>query len=661
MIVQDWLPLRPTTAPQPTDGESAPGGTRLLWLACSHTNVEAYLNEALAAVAHAMQADYVALAAADQGRWQLRAEVGRSRALPRDFLGEVLDRGEVGQVTLGDVPWLGSPLEPRASAGEVLLVADYHTHSSRDVRSTPAAHLAALAPMLAAGVEEVRTKARDAARIARLEAVLDIAGQWNQARETEPLLVMMAEAACRLLGADRASIFLWDRNTRQLVGRPALGVEGGELRVADDAGVVGYVMQTGQPRRVSEQIASELIDRNVDQRTGYQTRNLICVPLNGRDGQRFGVFEVLNKRQGHFTAQDETALTELAEHAAIALENTQEREALLHTRRQMTEEAAQRVQIIGESEPIKALRSTIQRVAKTELAVLVLGENGTGKEVVSQAIHYLSDRRDQPFIAVNCAALTETLLESELFGHEKGAFTDAHDTRPGKFELASGGTLFLDEIGDMSLGGQAKLLRVLEEKVVVRVGGSTNIHTDARVLAATNQDLQEMVREKKFRQDLYFRLAVVTLDVPPLRERPDDILLLAEHFLADFSRKARRKKIPRFSAEARKRLQAHSWPGNVRELRNLMERIAYLTAGEKIEPDDLAFIMPSRSSDMTSIDLLDMPLTDATHRFQTEYIQKAINRASGNMTAAAELLGLHRSNLYRKMRQLKMDTDEEEM
>ena len=248
------------------------------------------------------------------------------------------------------------------------------------------------------------------------------------------------------------------------------------------------------------------------------------------------------------------------------------------------------MQLIGESPAIAALRSTILRVAGAELAVLVLGENGTGKEVVSQSIHYNSPRRNQPFIAVNCAALSETLLESELFGHEKGAFTDAHQTHRGKFELADGGTLFLDEIGDLSLAGQAKLLRVLEEKIVVRVGGSQQIHTDARVIAATNQDLGAMVRERRFRQDLFFRLNVVTLSIPPLRDRREDMLPLAEHFLRDFSRKARRKP-PKFSAEARRRLEQHDWPGNVRELRNLMERLAYLVPAEKIEADDLAFIL----------------------------------------------------------------------
>jgi Nif-specific regulatory protein len=379
-----------------------------------------------------------------------------------------------------------------------------------------------------------------------------------------------------------------------------------------------------------------------------------------------GAFEVINKlpikgkgagvdEVPSFTDEDERLLVELAGHAATALANTQELEELVATHRRLVDQAAQGVRLIGESPAIQALRSTIARVAKTDLAVLILGENGAGKEVVSQAIHYLSPRRTQPFIPVNCAAIPDTLLESELFGHEKGAFTDAQEARAGKFELARGGTLFLDEIGDLSRGGQAKLLRVLEEKVVVRVGGSKPIHADARVIAATNQDLADMVRQKRFREDLYFRLNVVTLLLPPLRDRGDDLLLLAEHFLTDFSRKARRR-VPKLTAAARKRLLQHQWPGNVRELRNLMERLAYLTAEDKIEAEDLALIDPH--AEAAGQFVFEGPLTDATHDFQVEYIQRAIQRARGNMTDAAELLGLHRSNLYRKMRQLRMNVEE---
>ena len=246
-------------------------------------------------------------------------------------------------------------------------------------------------------------------------------------------------------------------------------------------------------------------------------------------------------------------------------------------------------------------------------------------------------------------------MESELFGHERGAFTDAHEARAGKFELASGGTLFLDEIGDLSLAGQAKLLRVLEEKVVVRVGGSLPIPTDTRVIAATNQDLAAMVGERRFREDLFFRLNVVTLEMPPLRERVDDVVLLAEHFLRDFSGRAHRKPL-RLTAAAKKRLRQHAWPGNVRELRNLMERLAYLCPEDEIDADDLAFIIAPSRDGLAAVSL-DLGLPEATRLFQIEYIRKHIASAGGNMSDAARNLGLHRSNLYRKMRQLGMDSE----
>jgi Nif-specific regulatory protein len=248
--------------------------------------------------------------------------------------------------------------------------------------------------------------------------------------------------------------------------------------------------------------------------------------------------------------------------------------------------------------------------------------------------------------------LAETLLESELFGHEKGAFTDARDMHRGKFEVAEGGTIFLDEIGDMSPGGQAKLLRVLEQKVITRVGGSQAIPINARVIAATNAHLAEAVRARKFREDLYFRLNVVTLDLPPLRDRPEDVLPLAEHFLNGFATHARRPKLE-LSPEARKRMQAHTWPGNVRELRNLMERVAFLAPNDVIAADDLAFIL-SPDQNRSSEPSLELGLSEGTNQFQQEFIRRAIRRVRNNMSEAARLLGLHRSNLYRKMRQLGM-------
>jgi Nif-specific regulatory protein len=577
-----------------------------------------------------------------KGRWRSVAAAGRQPALPDDFLAEVLDRNEPLQLDF----WSAAPLF--SNSDHLLLI-----HSDPQTEGPSAASLAAA---VGAVYEIVRRAASNHQRADRLAAMLEMTVRWNQTQETGELLQTMVETSTQLLEAERATIFLLDPASATLIGRPALGVTGGELRISEGTGVVGKVVQTGQPRRVDADIAGEQaqIDRTVDQQLGFQTRTLLCVPMFDQQGRTIGAFELLNRKHGNFTPADEEALSELAAHAAVAIENTQHLEQLRSTQKEIANQAAEKVQLIGECPLMVDLRETVARVAETGLAVLILGENGTGKEVVAQRIHYLSTRRDHVLVAVNCAAISETLLESELFGHEKGAFTDAHEARPGKFELADGGTLFLDEIGDMSPGGQAKLLRVLEEKVVVRVGGSRPISTDVRVIAATNQDLAQLVRERKFREDLFFRLNVVNLTLPPLRERGDDILILADHFLGDFCAQARRSR-PRFTAAARKRLLGHAWPGNVRELRNMMERLAYLFTGEKVDAGDLSFVMTRNEGE--PLVPMDLPLTEATRQFQADYIERHIKRARGNMTEAAERMGLHRSNLYRKMKQLGMDQD----
>lgn len=631
------------TTSRPLAPELAGIAAFLLEASARQPTVALFLERALGSIRSGTSAEFVAVVRGERGRWRALSIAGTDRPLPTEQLAEVLD----SEQPYSRSPWHITPLEPRGASGELLVV----------YKPSGTLPLGEIADLLHASLTAVRDKQKRERRIERLEAIISIAAEWRQTLVMDELLTKMAEASTRLLNAERASIFLWDRTKKELVGRPALGVANNELRIPDDTGIVGQVVHTGETRRVDADLGQEEIDRSVDKQLKFQTRTLLCVPLRGHDGQLFGAFEVINKRGGNFSDDDEAALIELASHAALALEQTQEYSQLLKSRNQLAEQAAEGIELIGECPAVAALRSTIRRIAPTSLAVLILGENGTGKEVVSRMVHVLSDRRNEPFVAVNCAAITETLLESELFGHEKGAFTDARETRIGKFELASGGTLFLDEIGDMSLSGQAKLLRVLEEKVVVRVGGSVPIATDARVVAATNQNLAELVRQKKFREDLYFRLNVVTLEMPPLRDRGDDIILLAEHFLDGFARKARRKSL-KLTAAARKRLLTHPWPGNVRELRNLMERIAYLSNEDKIDAEDLSFILSPGMDAKNAIED-NLPLTEATHRFQTQYIERHIQSSRGNMTDAAERLGLHRSNLYRKMRQLGMDVSED--
>jgi two-component system, NtrC family, nitrogen regulation response regulator NtrX len=307
-----------------------------------------------------------------------------------------------------------------------------------------------------------------------------------------------------------------------------------------------------------------------------------------------------------------------------------------------------RTEIIGESDVMRALREQIATAAPTSGRVLIQGENGSGKELVARAIHMLSARRDQPFVEVNCAAIPEELIESELFGHEKGAFTGAVARRRGKFEAADGGTLFLDEIGDMSLKTQAKVLRALEEQVIERVGGREPVKVDVRVIAASNRNLQALIAQGAFREDLFYRLAVIPVEVPPLRARRDDIPMLVDHFVALFCVE-NGKRIKTVSGEALAYFLAYDWPGNIRELRNMVERLVIMTAGDVIGPDDLP--APLRPKDAAALGADGQrSLKEARDGFERAYILAELRAHDWNMTRTAERLGIERSHLYRKIK-----------
>ena len=309
-----------------------------------------------------------------------------------------------------------------------------------------------------------------------------------------------------------------------------------------------------------------------------------------------------------------------------------------------------RLTMVGESYAMGQLREQIAMAAPTNGRVLIFGENGTGKELVARSIHGMSRRRNAPFIEVNCAAIPEELIESELFGHMKGAFTGAVADRRGKFELADAGTLFLDEIGDMTLKTQAKVLRALQEQVVEPVGGANSIKVDVRVLAATNKDLPTEIRAGRFREDLYFRLNVIPVFVPPLRDRESDIPMLAQHFVSDLSREyGRRPK--KFDADAMGTLRGYAWPGNVRELRNVIERLMIMVPGETITASDLAFLPGARAvPEDQAAEAETIPLHEARDRFERDYIVRALAAQQGNISRTADVLGVERSNLYRKMK-----------
>ena len=310
--------------------------------------------------------------------------------------------------------------------------------------------------------------------------------------------------------------------------------------------------------------------------------------------------------------------------------------------------------IIGESEVIKRAVGETQRVAQTEATVLVLGESGTGKELFARAVHHLSPRRDKPFVAINCAAIPETLIENELFGHERGAFTGASDRRQGKFELASGGTVFLDEIGELPLGVQGKLLRAIEEKMVDRIGGSAPVPVDVRVVAATNKDLKTAVDEGEFRGDLFFRLAVFPLEIPPLRDRKDDIILLARHFAAELGRELRGREAE-LGPEGIAAIRKHHWPGNVRELENAIERACILSDSLILQPRDLGFGVTNDRTDETLHDLdLSGTLSDVAHRalelVERKKISASLEANVGNKSRTAEDLGISYKTLLNKIK-----------
>ena len=507
---------------------------------------------------------------------------------------------------------------------------------------------------LASMVDAAASAADDSQRCRRLGDILDASTAWIGFRDLGGLLQKLATDATKLFDADRASVFLIDRAKNQLVGYPALGFDGEPLRVAATAGVVGAVFQSGLPRRWCESDPRDEVNRHVDASSGYQTRCLLAVPLLLAGGKPIGVLELLNATSGEFSRRDEQLLQYLAAVASAAIESMKQVQELLQCRPAAPGVIGERHRWIGSSAASTQLLAELQGLASTDLPVLLVGENGTGKEVAARQLHARSRRSPKPFVAVNCAAIAETLLESELFGHQRGAFTDAYESRAGQFELASGGTLMLDEIGDMSPAGQAKLLRVLETQTLTRVGGSDPIRVDVRIVAATNQDLPELIAAGRFRIDLYYRLAVAPLRLPPLRERPGDIGEIASHYLEHFCQSAGRSP-PRLSPAAVMALQSHPWPGNVRELRNLMQRLAALHGGEIIEAEDIRFVnlhSPSAAPQPHQGDA--MSLSDATDEYQRELIRRRIAASGDNMTAAAESLGLQRSNLYRKMKQLGM-------
>lgn len=454
------------------------------------------------------------------------------------------------------------------------------------------------------------------------------------------LLDEILSTAFRTADAERGFIALVDKNTGELtceLVRDSIGDQEPE-KLEVSRTIMHKVLQDG----VSMLTINALKDsqfRDVKSVKEYSIRSAICAPLLFRE-EVMGIVYLDNRAsEGKFSEDDLMFLTALCRQAGIAMGNAWLHRQVVQENIRLGDELKPKFQVLGDSERMKMVHQTMKKVAPSDITVLIQGETGTGKELVAQAIHSLSPRNDKSFIPVNCAAIPKELIESELFGHEKGAFTSAISTRLGSFERAHGGSIFLDEIGDMSLETQAKVLRTLEEQEFQRVGGSKSIKVDVRVIAATNKDLGKAVEEGRFREDLYYRLNVVLIKLPTLQERKEDIIPLAEYFIAG--------RVKKISPRAKRLLLSYSWPGNVRELKNCIDRAVVLGDGEVIQPEDLPYSIRKGGKVIPS------PL-ESLEQMEEGHIIRVLRYTNWNKSDAAKILSITRQTLDNKIDKYKI-------
>jgi transcriptional regulator with GAF, ATPase, and Fis domain len=487
-----------------------------------------------------------------------------------------------------------------------------------------------------------------------LNVLLEFSRTLNSVRGLDALQQKVLEAVLAIVPADQAAILLTEKeidgpssNFSSIVGR--------DRRLGPNPSI--HASQTILNRVFEEHLAvlsndvqSDDAYREAESLLERRVHSVLAVPLEAQ-GQILGVLYLEASSPGaRFDSDLLELVTALGNITALAIENARHLERLGGENRRLHEELNIHHSMIGESKAMHEVYDFVSRVAGRDSTVLISGESGTGKELVARAVHLNSGRADKPFVAINCAAITETLLESELFGHERGAFTGAVSQKKGKLEVAEGGTVFLDEIGELAVPMQAKLLRVLQEREFERVGGTRPIKLDVRLIAATNRDLKEASRTGGFRPDLYYRLNVVSLHMPALRERREDIPLLAAFFAAQYAEKVKRR-VAGISPEARACLQRYDWPGNVRELENAIERAVVLGSTELILAEDLPdSILEETAAAGEPVSALH----DGIREAKKVLIERAIEQADGNYTEAAKLLGVHANHLFRLIRTLNL-------
>jgi transcriptional regulator with GAF, ATPase, and Fis domain len=493
----------------------------------------------------------------------------------------------------------------------------------------------------------------DRAADRRLHALYDMIRALNSETDPEALLESILDMALQAVKGERGMVLLRDEDTEEFSIRIARNLEQETLRDAEEFSR-GVVAQAGQGQSVLALDAGhDARFRELRSVSLYGIRSLMCVPLRSRGGMVGAVYLDSRREGALFTREDLRFLEAFADHAALALANLRARDALVRENRRLQQLAEARTQfgnLVGRASSMQRVFDLVERAAASALPALVLGESGTGKELVAKALHLQGTRRRRVFLSENCAAIPESLLESTLFGHVRGAFTGAERDKPGLFEQADGGTLFLDEVGDMPLAMQAKLLRVLQEGEIRRVGGERTLKVDVRVIAATNRNLQEEVAAGKFREDLLYRLQVLVIHLPPLREREGDLPLLVEHLLEKIS-KARGRPSPKVELDVLELFVKYGWPGNVRQLENVLQRLALL-AGDGPIRRDLLKSDPSLERLFSSVEAIEPQFS--LERTEREQIRRALEAARGNREKAALMLGISRATIYRKIKELKL-------
>jgi len=471
-----------------------------------------------------------------------------------------------------------------------------------------------------------------------------VAGLLGRPVTTDTLLQAMIAQITRELDAERGTLYLVDARTGELVSRVAQLPEIREIRLPPGQGVAGHVALTGEPALLHDAQADPHFFPGIDRVTGFCTRSMVVVPVLDAAGKVRGVLQLLDRRQGRFTLAHQRRVVELARQVAEALAQTSLRPTGDRQRGVLVDGPFNG--IVGESPVMGQLYARVLAAASTDATVLLRGASGTGKSLFARAIHDNGARRARPLVHVDCTALPSGLIESELFGHERGAFTGAERRVVGKFEQAQGGTLFLDEIGELPLPLQGKLLRFLQERRCERLGGRETLHLDVRVIAATNVSLEELVAAGSFRRDLYYRVRVVELVLPSLAERGStDIRRLAEHFLDHYARRHRRP-VEAFTPAALDRLSRYSWPGNVRELEHCVESAVVLATGPTLGEELLALPGPADPAAVLPGYPAGAPLREVIR----EHVRRTVEACDGNHSEAARRLGIGRNTLARHLR-----------